>query len=192
MLVADVEGHTVLHAVNEVSAFGVERHHEVVLLLAGQACLRALIHAAGVVVASFVGLTVDGQHAAVETVPHAVVVGCHLAVVEAPGLVAAVVVLAHVEVEHPAGIGAQLVVAGVERVGQCELAAGVSLWADHDGLALHQQTVGREQLHVEQAAHVRGLQVVGPHHVSLVPQGIAHEVALVIGMQIDLFLYLRH
>ena len=193
VLVGDLESHAVLHTLYKMSALGIECHLQVGLLHAGQAGFRPLVHAAGVVVASLFGLAVDGEHAAVEAVPHAVVVGGHLLVVEPPGLVLAVAMVAHVEVQHPAGVGPQLVVAAVEGVGQDELsAAEVALRTDDDGLPLYEHAVGREQLDVEQAAHVGGLQVVGPDDVCLVPQRVTHKVALVVGVHINLLLHLRN
>ena len=190
VLVLRLEGHAVFHALQQVAALGIERHLQVVFLHTRQPRLRPLVHAAGIVVAGRLGLTVDGEHATVEPVPDAKVVVGHLAVVEPPGVVAPVAVLAHVEVEHPARIGPQLVVAAVERVAQGELSAGVARGTDDNPLALHQQPVGREQLYIEQTAHVRGPQVVGTHHVGLVPQGVAHEVALIVGVYIYLLLHL--
>ena len=123
MLVAHVEGHPVFYTLYQMPALRVEGHHQVILLLAGQSRLWALVHGSNVVVARLLGLAVNGQYAAVEPLPHAVVVGSHLLVVEPPGLVRAIVVVVHVEIQHPAGVGPQLVVARVKGVGQHELSA---------------------------------------------------------------------
>ena len=169
VLVVDLEGHAVFDTVDEVSAFRVEFHHQIVFLLAGKACLWSLVHVAGIVVAGFFGLAVDGQHTAIEPVPHTVVVGGHLLVIEPPRLFPAVIMLPDVEVQVPAGVGTQLIVAAIERVRQLKLAAGVAGRADDDGLTLYEHAVGRQQLHVEQATHIGWLEVVGTHHVCLVP-----------------------
>ena len=190
VLVAHLEGHAVVDAVDEVSALGIEGHHQVVLLLPRQTCLGALIHVARVIVACLLGLAVDGQHTAVEPVPDTEIVGGHLAVVEMPGVIAVVLVFADVEVQHPAGVGAQLIVAAVERVGEGKLPTGEAGGTDDDGLSLDEQSVRREQLDIEQAAHVSGLQVVSTHDVGLVPQRVADKIALVVGVDIDFLLYL--
>ena len=174
-----------------MASLGVETDEEVVLLLLGNARLRTLVHAAGIVVARLFGLAVHGQDARIESVPDAEVVGGHLLAIEQPRVVGAVTMVAHVEVEHPASIGTQLVVAAVERVAQGKLSTGEAFGTDDDLLTLHHQTVGREEFHVEQTAHVGGLVVVGPHHVGFIPQRVAHEITLVVGVEIHLLLHLR-
>ena len=96
------------------------------------------------------------------------------------------------EVQHPAGIGAQLVITGVKRVLQHELSAGVSFWGYDNVLSLYQEAVWRQQFYIEDAAHVGRFQVVGTYDVCLVPQGVAHEITLVVGMHIYFLLHLRH
>ena len=62
--------------------------------------------------------------------------------------------------------------------------------ADDDALTLDDKSIGREQLHVEQTAHVGGLEVVGTQHVGFIPERVANEVARIVGMDIDLLLHL--
>ena len=99
--------------------------------------------------------------------------------------------MTRIEVEHPTGIGPQFIIAGIEGVGQGKLSASVARGTDDDVLPLHQQTVGREQFHIQDATHIGRHQLVGPHHVCLVPQRVAHEIALIVGMYIYLLLHLR-
>ena len=105
-------------------------------------------------------------------------------------VVARVVAVADVEVQHPPRVGSQLVVAGIERIAQRKLSAGIALRRNDNLLTLHQHAVGRQQFHVEYAAHVGRPQIVGTHDVGLIPQGVAHKVAHVIGVDIYFLLHL--
>ena len=98
--------------------------------------------------------------------------------------------LGHGEVEHPPGVGAHLVVAGVERVLQGEAAASVAVGSggDVDRLPLHNKAVGGDELNIKDAAQVGGTEVVGARHVGLVPQRVANEIALVVEVQVHLLL----
>ena len=71
-----------------------------------------------------------------------------------------------------------------------KLPAAVAAGTDNDVLTLDEQPVGRQQLDVENAAHVGGAMIVGAHHVGFVPQCVANEIALVVGVHVDLFLHL--
>ena len=173
-----------------MAALRIERYEEFLLLRFLQPLLGALVHTAGIVVAGNIGLTIYRYHARVKTIPLAVVVGSHLTVIELPRLRSGIVVLTDTEVQHPAGIGPQLVVAGVEGVAEHKLSAGMAFGGDDDVLALHEQTVRREQLDIEDAAHVGRRQVVSTDYVCLKPQGVADEVALVIGVYVDFLLNL--
>ena len=137
MLVDGFESHTVFHALYQMAALRIERHYQVLFLLLGNAGLRTLVHTAHVVVASLLRLTVNGEHTRIEAVPHAEIVGSHLLIIERPCLIPAITVMTHVEVQHPTGIGAQLIIAGIERVAQRELSAGIALGVDDNILALH-------------------------------------------------------
>ena len=59
VLVDDVEGHTGLHALHQMATLRIERHLQVVLLWLLQTGLRTLVHAAGIIVAGFLGLTIN-------------------------------------------------------------------------------------------------------------------------------------
>ena len=137
MLVDGFESHTVFHALYQMAALRIERHYQVLFLLLGNAGLRTLVHTAHIIVASLFGFTVNRQHTRIETIPHTEIVGCHLLIIERPCLIPAITVMTHVEVQHPTGIGAQLIIAGIERVAQRELPTGIALGVDDNILALH-------------------------------------------------------
>ena len=163
---------------------------EFLLRQATDILLRTLIHVLGIVVATTIGLTVDRQDTREKPVPLAEEVGSHLIAVKEVTVVAGIVAMANVEVEHPTRVGTKLVVARVERVLKYELPAGKAMTADDDALTLDDKSIGREQLHVEQTAHVGGLEVVGTQHVGFIPERVANEVARIVGMDIDLLLHL--
>ena len=95
----------------------------------------------------------------------------------------------HLEVEHPSCVGPQLVKARVEGIGQREIAATVALVGDDQLLPLHHHPVGRHQLNIEYMAHVGIFQVVSPHHIGFIPDGVAFEIAVVVKVEIHLLLY---
>ena len=97
----------------------------------------------------------------------------------------------HIEIQVPPSIGPQLIIAGIERVAQCKLPTSISLGMNDYRLTFHQQTVRRKQLNVEQAAQISGLEIISANHIGLKPQGIAYKIAVIVGMQIYFFLYLR-
>ena len=168
-LVADLKGNAVLDTVDQVTALGIESHHQVVFLLIGQSCLGALIHRANLIVASLLGLIIDRQHPRIEAIPYTEVVSSHLLIIEPPRILRTVTVMVHIEIEHPTGIGSHLIIARVQRVGQYELSTGITFRIDDNLLTFHQQTVRRQQFNVENTAHVGGFQVISPHDISFIP-----------------------
>ena len=97
--------------------------------------------------------------------------------------------LRHLEVQHPAGVGTHLVIARIDRVLQGKVAIAIAIGRDDYVLSLYYHAVGRYQLDIEYAAHIGKGQVVGAHHISLIPDGVAFKIALVVQMQIDLLLH---
>ena len=85
---------------------------------------------------------IDGEDAAVDGAVLAEEVRRHLPVVELLTVFSSVGMLRDAEVEHPAGVGAKLVEAGVEGVLQCEVPAAVALLRDDELLPLHDEPVG--------------------------------------------------
>ena len=98
---------------------------------------------------------------------------------------------ADAEVQHPAGVGTKFIEARIDRVFEHEVPVAIALFGCDDALSLHHHTIGRHQFHIENMTHVRIGKVIGAHHVSLIPDGITFEVALVVQMQIHLLLYGR-
>ena len=111
VLVSHIKCHPVLHTLHQMAAFGIERDYQIVFLGLCDTGFGSLVHAAAVVVTGLIGLAVDGEHTRVEPVPNAEIVGCHLPVIKGPRVVAAITMMAHVEVQHPTGIGTQLIIA---------------------------------------------------------------------------------
>ena len=113
-MVDEFEGHACRQAFHQLSAFGIETAEQLLLWLTAHVLLRPLIHVLAVVVALTLGLAINGQHAGEQAVPLAEEVLSHLVIIEKVAVVASVVAVADVEVEHPPRVGSQLVVAGIE------------------------------------------------------------------------------
>ena len=190
MLIDEFKSHTRGQSLHHVAALGKEAALELFLRFAAYLALRSGVHVFSVEIALAFGFAIDGQHARKQAVPLAKEVCRHLVVVEEVAVVAAIATVRHVEIQHPARVGPQLVVARIERIFQHELAAGVSSSAHDDALPLHHKAVGREQFHIEHLAHIGRLEIVGAEHVGLVPERIAHEIAGVVGVDIHFFLHL--
>ena len=190
-LVANLECHTVFHTTDQMTTLRIELHHKVVFLLPGKTGLGTLVHGTHIIVASLLWLAIDGQHTRIEAIPYTEIVCSHIFIVEPPSILGAVLMMTNIKVQHPTGVGPHLVIAGIKRVCQYKLSAGIAFGIDYDLLTLYQQTVRRQQLNIENTAQVCGLQIVGPNNISLIPQGVAHKITLVIGMEIYLFLHLR-
>ena len=191
ILVGKLKRHACRQTLHQLSALRIETAEQLLLRFAAHVLLRPLIYVLAHVVTLVLRLAVYGEHAREQTVPLAEEVFRHLVVVEQVAVVARIVSVADVEVQHPPRVGPQLIVARIERVLQHELPACMAVAAHDDALSLHYQSVGREQLHVEQSAHVGGLQVVSSQHVGLIPQCVTDEVARVVSMHIHFLLHLR-
>ena len=70
------------------------------------------------------------------------------------------------------------------------MSTGVVFVAYHHALAVDHHAIGGQQFHIEHLAHVGGVQVVGANHVGFVPDGVANEVTSVVGVDVNLLLYL--
>ena len=171
-LVGHQEGHPVGQALDEFAAFGIEAHLQAVLLV-----VLAVVHA-------HIG----------QTLTVAVVVHHHLGVVAILGRC-----LEHREhsredaaiapVGHVASVGAHLVEA--RRVEAVEFHVAVCRTVLDGQLACDHHIARRvDQFHIQHRTHVGRLARVGPQHVALEPDSLAHEVTRVVKMEIHLLL--RH
>ena len=141
------------------------------------------------IVAQRVRPLVDGDHPGVDRAILTEEVAGHPAVVEQFVVLAPIGVLRDAEVHHPTGVGAQFIVAGIERVTQLEVAVAITLVSDDQVLTLDDKAVGRDELHIEDMAHISIAQVVGTYHIGLVPDGVALEVTGIVEVQIHLLLH---
>ena len=186
--VVQLEGDAVGHSGNEVSALGVELQIDhglppSVLVIPPHGPEG---HVLGIPPRLF-RFVEHGEDARIELVVVAEEVPCHPFVVEHVLGVGRMRVLVFAEVEHPACVCPQLVVSGIERVGEDE--GPVRRSVGHvQLLAFDEVSVGREEFHVEDAAQVGEPPPVGPCDVALVPHGVAHEVTGVVHVEIDFFL----
>ena len=114
----------------------------------------------------------------------------HLIIVEQGAIVAGIRTQLDVEIEHPTGVSAYLVVTTVQAVFEGKLSTGVVFVAYHHALAVDHHAIGGQQFHIEHLTHVGGVQVVGANHVGFVPDGVANEVTSVVGVDVNLLLYL--
>ena len=190
VLIGQFKSHARRLIFHQLAAFGIESADELFLRFASHILFRSRIHILPVVIALIFGLAIDWQHARKQAVPLAEKVRRHLVIIKKVAVVARILAVRHVEIQHPARVGPQFVVARIERVLQHELAAGVALSADDDSLPLDHESVGREQFHVEQSAHISRSQVVGPQNIGFIPQRVAHEIARVVRVDIHFFLHL--
>ena len=182
------ESHTARLAEDEIAPFGEERQHEVgrrrrILELAPQGAERHVARE----VAWLLGAVIDGEDARVELFVVAEIVLCHFPVVELLFADAFVLVLCLSPVELPSGVGTELEVTAVERVGESEESASSSFHHFHE-FALHEITVVVQQFDVEDAADAAGTVRVCRPCVGGKPNGVAEEVAGVVCMEIDFFL----
>ena len=87
-------------------------------------------------------------------------------------------------IDHFAGEGAQLMIAGVDRRPEREGSASRAQAVELQCLLFHLLAVGIEQFHVEHAAQGSGLERGGAHHVGFVPNGVAREVGGLIQVEV--------
>ena len=186
--VVHLKGHAATGAGHEMAALGIEVHQEVFLEFLLDAGLRAADDVFLRIVACGIGTLIDRHHTAVDRSELTEEVAGHLLVIEVFAILATVVMFRHTEIEHPTGVGAELIIAGIERILQSKVSVAVAVGRDDDVLTLHDKTIWREQFDIKDMAHVGVAEIVGPHHVGLVPDGIALVIAIVVEVEVDFLL----
>ena len=164
-------GYKTGNSVDEVAAFGKEAdiYGRVVVYDAIIAGSDLLLHDARAVKSGAVGTVVDGKDAREEVVGMTVE-----GIAIAEGL-------------HPAGVGADLVVAAEEVWTEADAAAGLAVKIDDKLLTVLNVALGIEKVDIEHTARTDS-ETVGIHNVGLVPDSVAGEVETVVEMKVDLLL----
>ena len=164
-------GYKTGNSVDEAAAFGKEAdiYGRIVVDDAVVAGSDLLLHDARAVKSGAVGTVVDGKDAREEVVGMTVE-----GIAIAEGL-------------HPAGVGADLVVAAEEVWTEADAAAGLAVKIDDKLLTVLNVALGIEKVDIEHTARTDS-ETVGTHNVGLVPDRIADEVETVVEMKVDLLL----
>ena len=154
ILIGSLESHGARLTGNEMTALGIEINEELFLeflLLTGLGTTDNILRS---IVTGRLGTLIDRNHARVDTIELAEEVLCHLFIIEQLGIFAAIMVLADAEVQHPAGIGAQLIEAGIDGVLEDEVAIAITLFRGYDILTFDHHAVRRHKFHIEDVTHV--------------------------------------
>ena len=164
-------GYKTGNSIDEVAAFGKEAdiYGRIVIDDAVVAGRNLLLHDARTVKSGTVGTVVDGKDAREEVVGMTVE-----GIAFAEGL-------------HPAGIGADLVVAAEEVWTEADAAAGLAVKVDDKLLTVLNVALGVEKVDIEHTARTDS-ETVGTHNVGLVPDSVADKVEAVVEMKVDLLL----
>ena len=185
------ESHTAGDSRHEVSALGEEREAKLggLRLILEITAKGTECHIA-VVVAIDLGFVVNGEDTGVELLVVAEEILGHRLVVEPVFRTPNVVMLGLTPIELPAGVGAQLEVAGVKGVGQGEESVTTPILHLHK-LTLDEVAVVVPELAVEHAADAAGAVFVGAAGVGGKPDGVAEEIGGVVHVDEDLLLRYR-
>ena len=164
-------GYKTGNSVDEVATFWKEAdiNWRVVIDDAVVAGSDLLLHDARTVKSGAVGTVVDGKDAREEVVGMTV-----------EGI-------AFAERLHPAGVGADLVVAAEKVRTEADAAAGLAVKVDDKLLTVLNVALGIEKVDIEHTARTDS-ETVGTHNVGLVPDSVADEVETVVEMKVDLLL----
>ena len=188
ILVIDLESHTVGHALHQVAAFGIERDNGLGFLVRGtehaaQGTRSHVLH----VFSLLARMVIDGKDTRIEFVVVAIVFVHHLVAQEPTLGILRMVVLVKAPVELPPRVGAELIVASIERIEQDNGTIALTLLHLHL-LPLHKIAVLVEQLDIEQLTQRRRTPVAQAH-VCLVIECVAQIIAGIVHVDEDFFLW---
>ena len=137
-----LERHITTCSGNEMTAFGVEVHGKTFLEFLFHAGLRPTHDVFLKIVACGIRTFIYGNHPTIDGSELTEEVVSHLTVVELLTVLTVVWVLCNTEIQHPAGVGPQLVIAGIKRVAQGEVPIAMTIWRDNQTLSFNNQAIG--------------------------------------------------
>ena len=126
-LIQHLEGYSTTGTRCQVSALGIEMYFQSFLLFLLNAGLRTADNVFLAIVAQGVRSFIDGKYPTIDRTELTEEVASHFTVIEVFTVLAPVRMFRHSEIQHPTGIGANFIIAGIERVLKYEITVTIAV-----------------------------------------------------------------